>query len=195
MPRSLVPEGIVALTSDPTGVRAGQTYYNTTTKALRTFDGTAWANSVPAGAASGSSFDGVDLNSATEVTLTSTTHPLRIGPASGKNLAVDRDTIQGRNNGAAAPVEIQPLGGSTTIGQVRITDQSIDGLGASLLINTNSVDATLIGGGVFISQSGFVSTALVSASEQPTIAQHLTRKDYVDRNNNDQDVMTIMGAF
>jgi hypothetical protein len=50
MPRSLVPENIVALSSDPTGVRAGQTYWNTTTKTLRTYDGTAWANSVPASA-------------------------------------------------------------------------------------------------------------------------------------------------
>lgn len=47
MPRSLVPEGIVALPSDPTGLRAGQTYWQTTNGVLRTYNGTAWVTVGP----------------------------------------------------------------------------------------------------------------------------------------------------
>lgn len=38
----LVPIGLVALSADPTGNVAGETYWNTTLKVIRTFDGTIW---------------------------------------------------------------------------------------------------------------------------------------------------------
>jgi hypothetical protein len=39
---ALVPIGLVALAADPAGTFAGETYWNTVLKAVRTYDGAAW---------------------------------------------------------------------------------------------------------------------------------------------------------
>jgi hypothetical protein len=38
----LVPLGLLAVANDPAGGAAGDSYYNTTINAIKTFDGTSW---------------------------------------------------------------------------------------------------------------------------------------------------------
>ena len=40
----LVPLGLLAATSDPTGHNAGDTYYNTVSNKVRVYDGASWSN-------------------------------------------------------------------------------------------------------------------------------------------------------
>jgi hypothetical protein len=58
---------------------------------------------------------GARLSSTTAVGLASTGHAFQIGPTNGANLAASPSAIQGRNNGAAATVAINGLGGDVTI--------------------------------------------------------------------------------
>jgi uncharacterized protein YuzE len=48
--------------------------------------------------------------------LSSTTHPLQLGPTSGTNLRIDANELQAVNNGAANTLNLQAAGGSTIIG-------------------------------------------------------------------------------
>lgn len=43
------PVGLVALSADPTGTYAGETYWNTTLGVIRTFNGTIWTDSSSGG--------------------------------------------------------------------------------------------------------------------------------------------------
>lgn len=56
------------------------------------------------------------LTSTVELTLASTTHAFQIGADNAVNLAMDTDEIQGRNNGAASELKLQPHGGVVRIG-------------------------------------------------------------------------------
>ncbi len=56
------------------------------------------------------------LTSATAYSLASTNHPLQLGLATGLNVAMDRTGMQGRNNGAASPLELQRSGSYATVG-------------------------------------------------------------------------------
>lgn len=58
--KALVPVNVLATSTEPTGQRAGDMYYNTESKKLRTFDGTVWADIVAdaGGAPTGLIFDG-----------------------------------------------------------------------------------------------------------------------------------------
>ena len=54
----LVPLGLLAASSDPTGLSAGEMYYNTSDNTIYTFDGMAWT-SVSSGSLDGGSVDSV----------------------------------------------------------------------------------------------------------------------------------------
>lgn len=57
--KALVPVNVLATSTEPAGQRAGDMYYNTTSKKLRTYDGTVWADIAAAGGApTGLIFDG-----------------------------------------------------------------------------------------------------------------------------------------
>lgn len=56
------------------------------------------------------------LTSATAYSLASTNHAFQLGLATGLNVAMDRTGMQGRNNGAASPLELQRSGSYTTVG-------------------------------------------------------------------------------
>ncbi len=56
------------------------------------------------------------LTAPDDVTLASTNDPFRIGPTAGQNVAFDSNEIQARNNGAAASLSINILGGLTSFG-------------------------------------------------------------------------------
>lgn len=62
------------------------------------------------------SFTGVRATSTTAATLGSSGHALQAGDTAGANLAISPAVVQARNNGSAAALSIQTLGGNTTIG-------------------------------------------------------------------------------
>lgn len=56
--RYLVPLGLLAATSDPTGQSAGDMYYNTTDNTVYTYDGSTWS-SVNSGNLDGGTVDSI----------------------------------------------------------------------------------------------------------------------------------------
>lgn len=56
------------------------------------------------------------VESNNDLSLSSTTHPLQLGPTSGTNLRIDANELQAVNNGAANTLNLQAAGGSTIIG-------------------------------------------------------------------------------
>ena len=63
------------------------------------------------------SLTSITLNSTTDVALASTAHALQIGAATAPNLAASEGIVQARNNGAAADLELNPLGGNVLVGE------------------------------------------------------------------------------
>lgn len=91
----------------------------------------------------------INAASAVDATLATTTHPLTLGVVGGANLALSRNIIQARSNGAAATLSLNPLGGTIQLGgggtpaqQVRIGDDAyltdINAAHTMALISTSS---------------------------------------------------------
>lgn len=116
---------------------AGEIAFDTTTKRLRTYDGTltggyelARVSDIPAAPdlspyatlAGTNTFTSTQtapvlrLTATTALSLTSTGHAFQIGLSTTVNLAQDTSSIQARNNGAVSPLFINNNGGDVTIG-------------------------------------------------------------------------------
>jgi hypothetical protein len=99
---------------------------------------------------------GIRLNSTTDASLASTTHPFQIGPTAGQNMVFDANEILSRNNGAADDLYLNNDGGAVRIGTATPGALRIDS-GGSLLVSdsgnnytvsfsTNATNATFDGG-------------------------------------------------
>jgi hypothetical protein len=76
--------------------------------------------------------------STTAVTLASTAHGYQVGADAGTNLAFDTAAIQARNNGAAAAVTVNALGGNVTLGDNVTSQIALNGT----LVATSIIRAT-----------------------------------------------------
>lgn len=67
--------------------------------------------------------DKVRITGTNDVTLTSTNHPLQIGPTSGLNIAIDGNEIMARNNGVVSELHLNNEGGPVFVNnkEIRVT--------------------------------------------------------------------------
>jgi hypothetical protein len=70
--------------------------------------------------------------------IAGSTGPIQIGNASGENIVIDQKRVQARNNGAAAPLNLQPYGGIVNIGANRALTTADAGAGNGL--NADKLD-------------------------------------------------------
>lgn len=87
-------------------------------------------------AGSGVVSDRLRLNSATDVSLSSTNHAFQIGASSGLNLAIDSNEIMARNNGATNTLVLNADGGNITLGHSSAT-VTINGTLAGLAVGSS----------------------------------------------------------
>ena len=83
--RHLVPIDLYTATSDPTGVSAGEIYFNTSTNKVRQYDGASWSDVASGGSAS-NSFSTIAVSGQSNVVADSTTDTLTL--AASNNLAI-----------------------------------------------------------------------------------------------------------
>lgn len=76
----------------------------------------------------------VRVQNCSEATLTSTNNALQIGTVSNTNLVFDCSEIQARNNGAANSLQLNPHGGSVSVG----ADLNIAGSATAVSYNSTS---------------------------------------------------------
>lgn len=86
------------------------------------------------------------ITSVSDATLASTTHGFQIGPDSAGNLIADAGEIQARNNGAAAALKINTLGGAVTLGK--------SGADVSIPANTSASGSFTITGSFTVGENG-----------------------------------------
>jgi cytoskeletal protein CcmA (bactofilin family) len=122
------------------------------------------------------------LTGTTDVTPSSTGHPLQIGPDNNLNIAIDGNEIQARNNGSASTLYLNISGGSVNVGpDLALTDTgSGSGEGPTLDIYRNSsspADQDILGNIVFSGEN--------DAGEKITYGEIQTRiRDVTDGTEN-----------
>lgn len=82
--------------------------------------------------------DGFRIPFSDPVSLGSTNHGFQIGQTSGLNIAMDTNEIQGRNNGATSPINLQPHTGRVSIGS------NDSGFNSELFIGVSSSSYTIL---------------------------------------------------
>lgn len=68
--------------------------------------------------------------------LAATTNPWQVGSYALNNIAMDRQRIQARNNGAVADLLLQPYGGTAYVGAGKIWTDTTDGSGSGMDADT-----------------------------------------------------------
>ena len=122
------------------------------------------------------------LTGTTDVTPSSTGHPLQIGPDNNLNIAIDGNEIQARNNGSVSTLYLNISGGSVNVGpDLALTDTgSGSGEGPTLDIYRNSsspADQDILGNIVFSGEN--------DAGEKITYGEIQTRiRDVTDGTEN-----------
>lgn len=87
-------------------------------------------------------FDKIRLPDTTWLTLTSTEHPLQIGPDESQNVRLDHAGVQAVNDGAASQLDLNPLGGSVMLGN---HNSDVNVAGRLRLSNTADASETSTG--------------------------------------------------
>jgi hypothetical protein len=101
----------------------------------------------------------------TSVSLASTNHGLQVGESTVGNIAMDANTIQARNNGAAANLSINPLGGSVILPDNTVTTANIQAMAVTTgKINDAAVTSAKINDGAV------TAAKLASAAARTNIA-------------------------
>lgn len=103
-----------------------------------------------------------------QVTLGTQTHAFRIGPTNNLNLIASTNAIQGRSNGTASPIWLQPLGNDVGIGSITASSiifapssRQIQGLSSTGVVGT--LDINPFGGDITCGDS------VVVPSMAPTV--------------------------
>lgn len=102
--------------------------------------------------------DQIVLDSTTAYALASTTHAYQAGLASGFNVVGDTSGFQGRNNGSAADLELQRVGGGVTVGPPASAHAYYGPAGIQGLNGVSAATLALQAGGGNVSMGGSLTT-------------------------------------
>lgn len=83
--------------------------------------------------------DIVRITTAGDVSLSSITHGLQVGPTDAGNIAMDGNEIMARNNGTATTLHLNAEGGDVVVGGVSNAGSLVIGDGGTLQLQLNTI--------------------------------------------------------